>query len=189
MHGIAGLSRSWSGYLVGMVTGSMALVAGCSGSVDLAGAQPLPAGLPASDAAAKASPATTAEEAVRQQYAAFLAALEPLSRAPALQRPAIIDALATPPARPAIMAAIAQADLAGEVFYGAPVARDPSVLIAGATATVRDCQDTSTNGRKARESGQIRAHGVSHDPVVLTFQLGADGVWRVATVSYPGGSC
>ncbi|MCI0686030.1 MAG: hypothetical protein L0Y54_02155 [Sporichthyaceae bacterium] len=151
---------------------------------------PLPANpAPAAQVGTSPAAAVTPEAAVLAQYRALLGSLAPLSRAPVLERPALVDKLAVPPARSSIMAALAQADLAGEVFYGTPASRQPQVVVSGSTATVRDCQDTSQNGRKRLDSGRITAHGVAHDPAVLTFELGTDGVWRVATVSYPGGSC
>lgn len=193
MHAASLNCRSSGRHLLALVGGLIFLaVAGCSHRLTSEGARPLsgadsarPAVVPGDPAA----PPLTPEAAVLRQYRAFLGALTPLSLAPVVQRPTLIDRLAVPPARTAVMASLAQADLTGEVFYGAPVALRPAVTVERSTATVRDCQDTSGNGRKARDSGEIRAHGVAAEPAVFTFQLGTDGVWRVATMSYPGGSC
>ncbi len=45
------------------------------------------------------------------------------------------------------------------------------------------------SGQKDRKTGERLTRGLKNNPVAVTMTRGADGVWRVATVDYPGGEC
>lgn len=128
-------------------------------------------------------------ENVLNQYRQFLRVTSHLTDVPSHERPARIETVATDPILPTIMTNLARMDTAGEVLYGQPIARDPEVELRDDTiAVVRDCQDTSDSGRKKESTGRILSKGVSRAAVVVTFELGDDGVWRASKVVYPSGT-
>jgi hypothetical protein len=73
--------------------------------------------------------------------------------------------------------------------YGATREHVANIDIAGDRATVQDCQDASGTGQADAKTGAHKTVGVPRSPVTARMQHGADGKWRVAEVSYPGGTC
>ncbi|MCI0689857.1 MAG: hypothetical protein L0Y54_21845 [Sporichthyaceae bacterium] len=125
------------------------------------------------------------------QYRNFLQVTSHLTEVPSHERPEQIQQVATDPILPTIMTNLARMDTAGEVLYGQPRVRSPKVEFdGGKLAILRDCQDTSESGRKKESTGRILSKGVDRAPVIVTFRLGKDGVWRASKVTYPPGqSC
>lgn len=78
---------------------------------------------------------------------------------------------------------------AGIRLYGQVMPRPSLARLTGGRAEVRDCQDASGAGQADAESGARKTVGVARTPVSASLVRGADGVWRVADVRYPGGSC
>ncbi|ASR36611.1 hypothetical protein BAY61_18195 [Prauserella marina] len=77
---------------------------------------------------------------------------------------------------------------AGITVYGDVTARIVSVEVAGDAATVVDCQDASRTGQADAETGDRKTVGVERNPVNAELKR-VDGQWKVAQVSFPGGTC
>jgi len=73
--------------------------------------------------------------------------------------------------------------------YGETREHITKIDIDGAAATVSDCQDASGTGQADTKTGARKTVGVPRSPVSARMQHEADGKWRVAEVSYPGGTC
>lgn len=179
------------------------VAAGCSSSsgVDAQGpVTPAPSRYapPTAEASATAAPSassttssTTAEKsAILSQYKAFFASLTPLSKVEANTRYKAMRKLATDPELTRVMGGMAASTKAGEVGYGDITVRPEITAMNGSTAEIKDCQDTSTHGRKKASTGQKITVGRKNDLAKVTMKRGDDGIWRVAAVEYaPAGSC
>lgn len=73
--------------------------------------------------------------------------------------------------------------------YGSPEDHVTKIDVVGNSATVQDCQDASATGQADAKTGDRKTVGIPHSPVVARMQHGTDGKWRVAEISYPGGTC
>jgi len=73
--------------------------------------------------------------------------------------------------------------------YGETREHVTKIDVVGASATVQDCQDASGTGQADATTGEHKTVGVPRSPVSARMQRGADGMWRVAEVSFPGGTC
>ena len=73
--------------------------------------------------------------------------------------------------------------------YGTPEDHITKIDVVGDNATVQDCQDASATGQADAKTGDRKTVGIPHSPVVARMQHGTDGKWRVAEISYPGGTC
>lgn len=124
------------------------------------------------------------------QYRAFFGSLVPLSKVEPNARYDSMKRLAVDPELTQIMGAMAAATQAGEVYYGEHVLR-PRIASRGRnSATILDCQDTSAHGREVATTGRKVTVGRKNDYAQVTMELGADAIWRVATVAYAAaGSC
>jgi hypothetical protein len=78
----------------------------------------------------------------------------------------------------------------GIILYGQVIPRPAVQSIRGADrATVIDCGDASHAGQADARTGQRKTVGVARNPVVAVLTRGRDGIWRVSTIRFPGGSC
>jgi len=132
---------------------------------------------------------TTEAQRVLAQYNAFWKILTPVSQASFEQRPAMLKPYATQPVLSRTLRGMRASDNLGQVGYGEIVTRPKIVKIEEGVATIRDCQDASRHGRKQRDTGKVVTRGTEHDLAIVTVKRGSDGIWRVATVDYPGGAC
>jgi len=132
---------------------------------------------------------TTEQERILAQYAAFFAALTPTSEAPDAQRRELLAPYAVDPVLSRTLRGMLASDKLGQVGYGEIALRPRIAKVDKGIAVVRDCQDASRHGRKERATGKIVTRGTQHDLAVVTLKRAPDGVWRVATVDYPGGAC
>jgi len=73
--------------------------------------------------------------------------------------------------------------------YGATREHVTKIDVAGDVATVQDCQDASGTGQADAKTGEHKTVGVPRSPVSARMQRTTDGKWRVAEISYPGGTC
>lgn len=170
-----------------VLVATAAAVTGCSSSGNLA--QPLPTESPvaAASRSANASPATAA----LQQYRAFWAMLPSVSAAPAARRPAMLAPYAADPELSSLLAGMRAGDRQGTVFYGDDVPRPTvaSLSVAQKVAVIHDCQDSSHAGNEDSRTGRKLTVGVARHLVFATMDLGPDGTWRVASVSYENATC
>jgi hypothetical protein len=75
-------------------------------------------------------------------------------------------------------------------IYGHVIPHPTVAPVNGAnTATVRDCQDASKSGQLDAKTGKPRTVGVARNPVAAVLRRGPGGQWRVASISYPTGTC
>lgn len=127
--------------------------------------------------------------AILDAYRAFFAAQTDISLAPAGERRAMLEPLATDPLLSRVLGGMLAADHYKEVGYGTAEV-DPEVTsVDGDEATIKDCQDTSDSGRKNRKTGKIVTRGTPEAKVVATARRDADGTWRLATVEYRDDRC
>ncbi|MFI9389134.1 hypothetical protein [Kutzneria sp. NPDC052558] len=73
--------------------------------------------------------------------------------------------------------------------YGTTREHLTKVDIDGTTATVLDCQDASESGQADARSGAHKTVGIPRNPVSARMRRDANGTWKVAEISYPGGTC
>ena len=111
-------------------------------------------------------------------------------RYPELQWTAVLRRVAVDPQLSQAIAVARQQRRAGVRLYGEPRPRAPRVTVKSATsASVADCADFSHYGQADARTGKPRTVGVARNPVKATLIEGRDGVWRIAEISYPGGTC
>jgi len=171
------------------------VLSGCgrSSQVDTSGGPPAPVATATPTRTATPTPSTKAlpeQAAILSQYRAFFASLTPLSREKYAVRYPAMQKLAVDPELTRVMGGIAAANSAGEVYYGVPESRPVITSIAGDSASLTDCQDTSRAGRIKQVTGKIVTVGGKNDFARITMKRGGDGTWRVATLEYaPAGSC
>ncbi len=133
--------------------------------------------------------AGTDEAAILVAYREFFARQTEISMAPKEQRRVLLEPFTADPTLERVLRGMFAADEIGEVGYGEPVV-DPQVTkVAGDTATVTDCQDTSKTGRKKRSTGKVTTRGLDRDNVSTTMLRGGDGAWRVSAVDYLDEPC
>jgi hypothetical protein len=77
----------------------------------------------------------------------------------------------------------------GIAVYGTTVEYVTKVDVDGDTATVTDCQDASQSGQLDIKTGERTTVGVPRNPVTGRMQRDEKGDWRVAEISFPGGTC
>lgn len=174
-----------------LATGLAILVAtACSGSSNKI-AQPLQSGSSAAPSSPDPSAAGPPSQQVLAQYRAFWSVLPAASAAPAGERQAMLAPYAADPELTSVLQGMREADHQGTVFYGRDVPRPTirSVSSVQGIAVIRDCQDSSHAGNKDRRTGRRLTVGVARHLVVATMNLGPDGRWRVASVSYEKSKC
>jgi hypothetical protein len=166
------------------------LLAGCTSRSPAA--DPTPAGTPsaATPTASVSVPARVpVVDLVLAQYTAFWKTITPAAQAPASRRRAILAPVAADPELSRLLRGLVAAEAVGEGQYGVEVPRARVTNVRGATADVVDCQDASHAGKTNRRTGKPITRGVARNPVKATLRRGADGIWRVATVEFRGGTC
>jgi len=130
------------------------------------------------------------ESQILAQYRAFFVSITPASKTTPAGRLRLMQKVAMEPALTRTLGGIAAVVAAGEVFYGQDILHPELTKVEGATATLRDCQDSSGAGRVRTKTGKKVTVGRKNDLAVVTMKRGADSVWRVSTVEYkPAGSC
>ncbi len=157
------------------------------GQLDLTGPSTTPSGPPAAASPPPVTPTLSAAEAERQailaQYQRFFQVIDSLFQVPATERPAIFSQVAVDPSYSRTIGGLAEADLRGEVGYGEIVTNPEIVSVTDGTAIIRDCQDSTGNGRQKTDGTKI-TRGVKDDLATVTMLRGADGVWRVSRADY-----
>jgi hypothetical protein len=73
--------------------------------------------------------------------------------------------------------------------YGTTTEYVTNVEVKGDTATVTDCQDASQSGQLDIKTGKRTTVGIPRNPVMGRMQRDTVGEWRVAEISFPGGTC
>ncbi len=147
---------------------------------------------PSSTASIAATPGATSERAaLLQQYDAFWRALTPASTSLPADRTRLLSRVAIDPELQSLLSGIARERARGRAFYGVDVPRPKieQLSTAQSLAVVDDCQDSSGSGVIDLATHQKLTKGTRRNHVVVTLNRGADGVWRVAFVSYPKSSC
>ena len=139
---------------------------------------------PATDPASDRAAAETAYRAIWPLLAKFD------QRYPEAEWTAVLSRVAVDPQLSQAIAVARQQRRTGVRLYGEPRPRAPRVTLNGATrASVADCADFSRYGQADAKTGKPRTVGVARSPVKATLIEGRDGVWRVAEITYPGGTC
>jgi hypothetical protein len=171
-----------------------AAVTGCSsnGISTSAGPSGNASTTPAASASTSASPAATSERAaLLRQYGAFWRALTPASTSPAADRKRLLSRVAVDPELQSLLSGIARERSRGRAFYGVDVPRPKVEQLSTeqSLAVIDDCQDSSGSGVIDLSTQRKLTKGTVRNHVVVTLHRGADGIWRVAFVSYPKTSC
>jgi hypothetical protein len=128
--------------------------------------------------------------AVKQAYADFWPLLATFDRhVPENEWRTVLGRSMADPQLSQAIAIAQQQHRTGITVYGRPVPRAPRVTLRPPDgATIRDCADLSDYG-EADATGGHRTAGESRTPVTLSLVRGADRVWRVSKVDFPGGAC
>ena len=180
-------TRRWS-QLVALASAALApvLVAGCSGQ-----GAPAPTSSPAQSA--PSVPSTSGQDqrqAVEAAYTQFWPRTMHADDKPEDTWHDAVAAVATDPQLTTTLNAIRYQSQAGIKIYGDVTAHIVSVDITGDTAKVVDCQDASHTGQADAKTGDRKTVGVPRNPVNASLKRDtSDGQWKVAQVSFPGGTC
>ncbi|MTD57140.1 hypothetical protein [Amycolatopsis pithecellobii] len=175
--------------LAGMVLAPM-LVAGCSGAD-----APAPTSSPNLSAPSQAPSAPSASgqdqrQAVEAAYTQFWPRTMHADDKPEDTWHDALAAVATDPQFTTTLNAMRYQKQAGIKIYGDVTARIVSVEVSGDTAKVVDCQDASHTGQADAKTGDRKTVGVPRNPVNASLKRdSSDGQWKVAEVSFPGGTC
>lgn len=163
---------------IGGVALLLALLAGACG--DGRKDVTLPTTSPSKPQAASPSP-TSAEDAIRQSYTQYWAALPRAEHADSeSQRRELLADYATDPQLGTALRGID--DLHGKdlTSTGYVVVHIRRVQLSSGTATVWDCQDATQALIRKRSTGKAVSRGVSHDYLRATLVRGSDGRWRIS---------
>lgn len=166
-------------------------VAGCSSTGTIATDAPPTATTPPRAVVASSPPAPYASAQALSAYEHFWAAVPVAAAAPAERRRAILAPYATDPELPSLLSGMQGQDRHGEMIYGRnlPRARITSLSVKQRIAVFWDCQDSSHSGVESKATHEPLTVGTPRNLVVTTMQLGVDGRWRVAYVTYPRSPC
>lgn len=165
------------------------LLAGCSGENTPA---PSPSSSPNLSAPSQAATSSAQDEraAVETAYTQFWVSTFHASDKPENTWHDVVAAVAVDPQLTTTLNAMQSQKQAGIKVYGDVTARIVSVQITGASAKVVDCQDGSRAGQADAKTGDRKTVGVPRNPVNADLKRdGADGRWKVAQVTFPGGTC
>ena len=132
----------------------------------------------------------TEKQKVLAGYEAFWESFGPLGQMSAAERPAALRAVAVEPLIAATLKELARRDAANQVSYGRTGTRPEVSLLQGASAAVRDCQNTSASGLMDKTTGKKLTVGVPAYLRLSEMKRGTDGVWRITTINaYPNAKC
>ncbi|WP_158684532.1 hypothetical protein [Amycolatopsis orientalis] len=184
-------TRRWS-QLVALAGAALApmLVASCSG-----GDAPAPASSPNPSAPSQTPSAPSASgqdqrQAVEAAYTQFWPRTMHADDNPEDTWHDAVAAVATDPQLTTTLNAMRYQKQAGIKIYGDVTARIVSVDVTRDTAKVVDCQDASRTGQADAKTGDRKTVGVPRNPVNASLKRDtSDGQWKVAQVSFPGGTC
>lgn len=184
-------TRRWS-QLVALAGAALApmLVAGCSGED-----APAPTSSPTLSAPSQipSAPSTSGQDqrqAVEAAYTQFWPQTMHADDKPEDTWHDTVAAVATDPQLTTTLNAMRSQKQAGIKLYGDVTVRIVSVEVNGDTAKVVDCQDASRTGQADAKTGDRKTVGVPRDPVTASLKRDTgDGKWKVAQVSFPGGTC
>jgi len=156
--------------------------------------QPRTASTPVATITLPSPPSPTASDdaaktAVLTAYSAFWKALPAASRLDEGPREELLGRYLMSPALGTVIRTLAAQTASRKGPYGVNLPRPEVAAIVSGTASVRDCQDSSHAGVEDRKTGRKLTVGVPRNPVRATLRRGDDGLWRIATIEYPGGSC
>ncbi len=190
---LAGMIVRLGRFGVGVLTTTAAvlvLVAGCDDEPDYRRLPPTSSATP-SAAAPNVSPSLTTEQQILAQYERFWTEAAPASdSASNHERRAILAPVVMNPQLDLMLNNAAVLNARGERSYGVDRPLRQTVVINGDLALVRGCLDSSKSGIADKASGRPKTRGVPQNPVLANFRRGADFVWRISGITYPGGrSC
>lgn len=167
------------------------LLAGCpkNGDEDQYGEPPTSSSRSAQPRSSTPSPVQAEEERILLQYQKFWAETLPRAFAAAAKdRLALLASVTMDPELKLLLGNMAENDKNGETGYGADAPLSQTIERKGGVALVRGCLDSSRAGIKEISSGRKLTRGPARNKVLANLRKGADGIWRVYAVTYPGGS-
>ena len=134
---------------------------------------------------------TSERSSLLLQYRSFWRALAPASTSSLSQRKQLLRRVAVDPELGSLLAGIARERTRGRAFYGVDVPRPKIEQLSTeqSLAVVDDCQDSSGSGVIELATHRKLTKGTVRNHVVVTLHREADGLWRVAFVSYPKTPC
>lgn len=192
----AGRRRASARWVTCGLAAVAAVISACQTSPDMAPARrgssgpPTPAVERLSPRATLAPPTAVDRAAVEAVYRRYWQVSRTMDRdyPPRLWR-RVLSEVAVDPARGIVLARAAEQTRNKVILYGTVAPRPVVILQGRARARVSDCQDASGAGQADARTGRRRTVGVARNPVTAVVVRGQDGRWRVASVSYLGGSC
>ncbi|MFI7449675.1 hypothetical protein ACIBQX_19425 [Nonomuraea sp. NPDC049714] len=99
--------------------------------------------------------------------------------APAEERRAVLEPVATQPLLGTMLKGIAALRAKGRVTWGQPVFHPFDVEIHGDRAALHDCQDLRNAGQTDYRTGKTLNRGMANIHMVAAFSKEKDGMWRV----------
>jgi hypothetical protein len=129
-----------------------------------------------------------AQTVVLDHYRSFFRALPRASRLDEEPQIALLRQYLTGPALAEVAGTLAAQRAHGKVLYGEPVLRPDPVVLRGAVATIRDCQDSSRAGVQDAKTGHKDTVGVPRTLLVTTLKH-VDGTWKIASIDFRGPKC
>jgi hypothetical protein len=167
------------------------VLAGCEESSGAGGT----ASRPSTASARPSAPSGTRSEladraAVEAAYRRFWSVSDTFERSQVSAWRGLLAQVAVDPQLGLILASAREQRRNSLIIYGHVVPRPTVLPIDGADrARVTDCQDASKSGQADLKTGRPRTVGIPRNPVTAVLVRGADGRWRVSSISYPGGTC
>lgn len=171
-----------------VLAGAALVVAGCGSTAGVPAGSILP-GSSLPTRSVSSGPDVSQQDAVRVSYQRFWRDTWHLDRQASDHWQATVDQVAVEPERSIVLQGVRWHQVQGITLYGDPVERVTDVSVRGTQATVADCQDSGKSGQADAGTGKPKDVGVARNPVSATLTRGADGVWRVSQISFPGGEC
>ncbi|MCW2567427.1 MAG: hypothetical protein JWN54_1524 [Mycobacterium sp.] len=147
-----------------------------------------PAPSPSSSAprSVTATPSGTAEEQVLALYRRYWTTVLPAAAAvPRAERRALLEPLMVEPALSGALALLLSIDRAGQRLYGHAVPVSQVVQWRDGAAVLRGCINSYEMGRIDVDTGKFVSRGRPREAVLMAFQIGDDGAWRVSAMYFP----
>jgi hypothetical protein len=176
-----------------VVAGALAVL-GMAACVGEGSAAPQPSSTPSrvpspSSAAPRsvtATPSGTAEQQVLALYRRYWTTALPAAAAvPRAERRAVLGPLMAEPALSGALVLLLSVDRAGQRLYGHAVPISQTLQWRDGAAVLRGCLNSYQTGRIDVDTGKYVSRGRPREAVLMTFQTGDDGTWRVSAMYFP----
>jgi hypothetical protein len=132
-----------------------------------------------------ASASGSAEGQILALYRRYWTALPAAAAVPRAERRAILEPLMVEPALSGALALLLSIERAGHRLFGSAVPVSQVLQRRDGAAALRGCIDSSEMGQIDVDTGKYVSRGRPREAVLMAFQLGDDGTWRVSAMYFP----